>query len=447
MPKQEKLLIVAAIVAFVLLLAAMVGTVVLNSTASGTLYSAPPFALSSLISGTHRDTDEVELERYILPSCIAVPFGEKHYGISIGDNVIREIYDMLSPCLAVGLAETPVSWSNTDWLMLAENDRAVYLRYHSALPVPVLQPEDTETVAGGETLPVRELFVLLPDGDKSDCQLILRDIDGSVWQYLLQPTEPTDAVPTLSQVQTFVDGLGSHFYQCRLITQIDDTIEPVFVERMRVRDVLITPGTAVMMQENRKDDLKQLLSWFDFNPDKLSAHEEADGTQVIVEAHGIFQVQNDRLTYTATGDGGIPLQQYVGYQESYRLSDCLQAAGTLLEAVQDIHPYYLGGDADVLLTEVSQSDGRLRMVFRYAFDNLLLQGCAPAAVVEVENDRVMLAAFYTIALRSMGNFDSSYIEYGILEENTSYYDVTLTYPADKSTGSVFPAWSFVQGQK
>lgn len=445
MPKQEKLLIVAAIVAFVLLLAAMVGTVVLNSTASGTLYSAPPFALSSLISGARRDTDEVELEAYILPSCIAVPFEEKHYGISMGDNVIRELYDMLSSCLSVGLAETPVPWTNEDWLALAENERGVYLRYHSALPVTVLQLDETET--GGETLPVRELFLLLPDGDKSDCQLILRDIDGSVWQYLLQPTDPTDVVPTLSQVQTFVDGLGSHFYQCRLITQNDGTLEPVFVERMRVRDVLITPGTAVMMQENRKDDLKQLLAWFDFNPDKLSAHEEADGTQVIVESHGVFQVQSDRLTYTATSDGGIPLQQYVGYQESYSLSDCLQAAGTLLEAVQDIHPYYLGGDADVLLTEVSQSEGRLRMVFRYAFDNLLLQGCDPAVVVEVENDRVMLAAFYTIALRSMGNFDSSYIEYGILEKNTSYYDVTLTYPADKSTGSVFPAWNLVQSQR
>lgn len=453
MPRKEKLLILATLVVFVLLLIAMVGTVILNSSASGTLYSDPPFALSSLISGTERDTTAVELESYVFPSLVGVSMEEKGYGISIGDNVIRELYAMLSPCLAVGLAQTPEPLTNEDWLALAEDPRAVYLRYHSALPVSVLwQTSESKTATEflgersmdgtDEVLPVRELFLLLPDGESSDCQLILRDTTGEVWQYQYLPTED---VPTLSQVQTFVKGFSVHFYRMRLLTQADGTIEPVFVERMRVRNVLLTPGTAVMMQENRREDLEKLLVRFDFNPDKLSAHEEADGTQIIVESHGVFQVQNDRLTYTASSDGGIALQQYVGYQESYTLSDCLRAACTILEAVRDIHPYYLGGDADVILTEVSRTEGRLRMVFRYTFDNLLLEGCDPAAVIEVENDRVLLVDLYAIALRSMGDFDSSYLEYGVADwENESYEDVILTYPVDFTSGSVFPVWTFMK---
>lgn len=455
MPKQEKLLIFVAIVTFILLLVAMVGTVVLNSTASGTLYSDPPFALSSLISGTQRDIDAVELGSYVLPSFIGVSIEGKNYGISIGDNVVRELYDMLSPCLATGLSATPESLTQEMWLTLAEDTRAVYLRYHSALPVSVLWQISggySEASVTGEidpVLPVRELFLLLPDGENSDCQLILQDTDGNVWRYLCQPMEdgqPLENIPTLSQVQTFVMGLSANFYRYRLLTQVDGTLEPVFLERMRVRNVLLTPGTAVMMQENRKDDLEQLLVRFDFNPDKLSAHEEADGTQVIVESHGVFQVQNDRLTYTASSEGGVALQQYIGYQESYSLSDCLRAACTLLETVRDIHPYYLGGDADVILTEVSRTEGRLRMVFQYTFDNLPLQGCDPAAVVEVENDRVMQVELYAIALRSMGDFDSSYLECGVVDwENESYYDVTLTYPADFGSGSVFPVWTLFAG--
>ena len=76
---------------------------------------------------------------------------------------------------------------------------------------------------------------------------------------------------------------------------------------MRVRNILLTPGTAVMMQENRVDDLKKLLLNYNFNPDKLNTHEEADGTQVTVEAHGVFRMQDDRLTYTAGTDGGVRL--------------------------------------------------------------------------------------------------------------------------------------------
>lgn len=448
MPKQEKLLILATIVVFVLLLFAMVGTVVLSSSASGTLYSDPPFALSSLISGTKRDMDEVELNSYILPSFIGVSLGEeKSYGISLGDNVVRELYDMLSPCLTVGLAETPEEATAEDWLAMATDTRAVYLRYHSALPVTVLRQSDgaekPATSEGDTVMPVRELFLLLPNGEHSDCQLLLLDTDGSVWRYRCQPT---DEVPTLSQVQKFVTGLSSNFYRYRLLTQADGTLEPVFLERMRVRNVLLTPGTAVMMQENRKDDLQALLVCMDFNPDKLSAHEEADGTQVIVETHGVLQLQSDRITYTASNDGGIALQQFIGYQESYdQMPDSLRTACTIIEAIRGIHPYYLGGDADLVLTEVSRTEGRLRMVFRYAFDNLLLDGCDPAAVIEVENDRVVLVDLYAIALRSLGDFDSSYLEYGVADwEKESYYDVILTYPANFTTGSVFPVWSFVE---
>lgn len=458
MPKQEKLLILTAVVVFVLLLIAMAGTVVLNSSASGTLYSEPPFALSSLISGTERDTGEVAWGEYVLPSFIGLTPGEDGLGISIGDNVVRELYAMLSPCLAAGLSEEPEPLTEADWHAYAKSSRAVYVRYPSALPVSVLQQvarwslsetglSQTDTAGESDVLPVRELVVLLPDGENSDWQLILRDSEGGVWRYRCPLREDyPDEYPTLSQVQNFVTGLSTNFYRYRLITQPDGTYEPVFLERMRVRNVLLTPGTAVMMQENRKDDLQALLVYLDFNPDKLSAHEEEDGTQVIVETHGVLQLQSDRITYTASNDGGISLQQFIGYKESYdRLSDSLRAAGTIIEAIRDIHPYYLGGDADLILTEVSRTEGRLRMVFRYAFDNLILDGCAPAVVIEVENDRVVLVDLYAIALRSMGDFDSSYLEYGVADwEKDSYYDVILTYPADFSTGSVFPVWTFVK---
>jgi len=447
MSRTEKLLIVSVILVFLVLIAAMVLTVMLNSSASGTLYSDPPFAISSLISDVEKEAAEISPGKYILPAFVGVVSPEDGRGISIGDNIVKELYDMVAPCLAAGLSGEPEEETAENWAMLAGNSRAVYIRYHSALPVSVLQAAAADVAGmeektGGEAvMPVRELFVLLPDGQYGDCRIILRDREGTVWRYLCRPQEE---YPALSQVQSFAEGLAANFFRFRLMMQEDGSMEPVFLERLRVRNILMTPGTAVMMQENRVDDLKKLLMNYDFNPDKLNTHEEADGTQVIVESHGVFRTQNDSLTYTAGMDGGISLQHFVGYQERYSLSDSLRAAGTIIDDLRAIHPYYLGGDAEPVLTEVSLTEGQLRMVFRYAFDNLLLDGCRPAAVVITEGDKVVSVDLYATAIRSLGDFDSSFLEFGLLDWNgpTGYSDVTLTYPAAAADSNMFPVWTF-----
>ena len=449
MSRTEKLLIVSVILVFMVLMAAMVVTVMLNSSASGTLYSDPPFAISSLISGVEKESADVSPGKYILPAFMGVSPAPDGRGISIGDNVVKELYDMVAPCLAAGLSGKPEEETAVNWAMLARSSRAVYIRYHSALPVSVLQSA-AAAVTGMEedsssdgVMPVRELFVLLPDEQYGDCQVILRDIDGTVWRYLCRPQEE---YPTLAQAQSFAEGLAGSFFRFRLMQQEDGTMEPVFLERMRVRNILLTPGTAVMMQENRADDLEKLLLNYDFNPDKLNTHEEADGTLVIVESHGVFRTRSDRLTYTAGTDGGIALQHFIGYQESYTLSDSLRAAGTIIDDLREIHPYYLGGDAEPVLTEVSLADGQLRMVFRYAFDNLLLDGCRPAAIVVTEGDKVVSVDLYTTAIRSLGDFDSSFLEYGLLDWDVpaGYADVTLTYPAGLAGSNIYPVWTFYE---
>ncbi|MBQ8401467.1 MAG: hypothetical protein IJX14_06010, partial [Clostridia bacterium] len=345
MSRTEKLLIIGVVLAFALLLVLMVFSVMLNSAASGTLYSDPPFAISSLISDVERDAAEVSVGDYVLPAFIGVSTSPEGLGISIGENVVRELYTMVAPCLAAGLSAEPEADTAVNWAMLARNSRAVYIRYHSALPAAVLQGTAAALCGmaedGNDVTSVRELFLLLPDEQYGDCQVIVRDTSGNIWRYLCGKQ---GEYPTLAQAEEFVEGCASSFYRCRLVVRENGSVEPVFLERMRVRNVLMTPGTAVMMQENRVDDLKKLLQQYDFNPDKLNTHEEADGTQVVVESHGVFRTQNDRLTYTAGVDGGISLQEFIGYKERYTMSDSLQTACTIIEELRAIHPYYLGGD-------------------------------------------------------------------------------------------------------
>ncbi|MBQ8402484.1 MAG: hypothetical protein IJX14_11215, partial [Clostridia bacterium] len=62
----------------------------------------------------------------------------------------------------------------------------------------------------------------------------------------------------------------------------------------------------------------------------------------------------------------------------------------------------------------------------------------------VEDDRVISADLYAIALRAQGDFDSSYLEAGVLDrtDGTVWADVTLTYPANFANNNVYPVWTF-----
>ncbi len=433
-------------IAVLVLLALMITTVLMNSTSGGTM----PFSLSSLISDIEEENDALSMQSFVNPAFIglaplygsmgSVPEG---VGISVGDNVSAELYRMLSPWLALGLAREGIPETEQGWEDALVSSRAVYIRYHSALPAAVLQmaaalSADLPVSDIGQTVgPVQELVLLLPDVDGGNCQLLLRDIGGQVWRYICVTRGEYTGYAT---VKAFAGSFGSSFFRVTLRENEDGSREPVFLERLRVRNMLLAPGTAGMIQENRRMEYRTLLQQFDFNPDKLSIHEEGEGTQVTVEAHGILRASADRFVYTASVTGGVDLQHFIGYKENYNQTDCLAAACVILG---NLRSNYLGGDGEMFITELSRREDTTRIVIRYAFDNLLLEGCDPALVMEVRDERVVSADIYALALRSLGNFDSSYLENGIRKEAPdTVTDVTLTYPVDFTSSNIYPVWTF-----
>ena len=452
MSRGEKILVACVVLSFALMLALMVLTIAMNSAASGTLYSDPPFALSSLLSDMEDEAVAASPSDYVYPAFIGISPDPEGIGISVGDNVVRELYTMLSPCLADGLMASPIEDTDVNWEMASRSKRAVYIRYHSALPVMVLQGAAASLCGGVEkvddetVMPVREMILLLPDEHYGDCQIYVQDLEGTIWRYLCDGRRE---YPTLASVTAFSNSFSGSFFRFKLGAEGCGDTEPVFLERLRVRNMLLTPDSAVMIQENR-NHFKKLLRQFDFNPDKLSTHDENDGTQVTVESHGIFRMQSNRFIYTAGADGGIRLENFVGYKERYTPMDGLRAACTIVQNLRNIHTYYLGGDGELILTEIYVIDGILQIVFRYAFDNLLLDGCEPALIVQVANERVMLADMYTISIRSLGDFDTGYLETGVLagiaETDALYTDVTLTYPTDFESNGIYPVWVLYRKQ-
>ncbi len=444
--RQDKLLPLLVVLALVVLLTMMVATVLLSSASSGAMYHDVPFSLASLISDTGGEGDAASLADFVNPAFLGIAPMPEGMGISVGDNVSAELYRMLSPWLALGLSREGAMDTEEGWETALSDSHGVFIRYHSPLPLSVLREAAVESSGltvpdmgkSMDVAPVREVVLVLPEEDSSSCQILVRDILGQVWRYICIGR---GEFPGFATVSAFADSFGSSFFRVTLRKCSDGTREPVFLERLRVRNILLSSGTAGMIQENRMDEYRHLLRQFDFNPDKLSTHEEGDGTQVTVESHGVFRSSEERFTYTATSSGGVSLQHLVGYREEYTLSDSLRAACAILEGLRS---NYLAGDGEMFLTEVSRQKDMVRIVFRYTFDNLLLDGCDPAMVVEIRDDRVVYAEIYAIALRSLGNFDSSYLESGftaaLADEGCT--DVTLTYPVDFTSSSIYPVWTF-----
>jgi len=452
-PRQDVLLALGVVLAVACVVALTVVTVILNSAASGTLYSSPPFALDSLISDADGDSETVSLANYVVPAFIGVAPAPEGLGISVGDDVIKELYSMLSPCLASGLKGEGAPYTELGWELLRQSDRVVYIKYHSALPVSVLQgaaaavcgTEESAGAAGGRA--VRELFILLPNEQYGDCQVVLRTTDGAFLRFVCDSQEE---YPTLADIVDFTQSLRQSFFRFVLGNSKTSSTEPVFLERIRTRNILLTPDTASMMTDNLNHHKNTLLRMFDFNPDKLSTHEEADGTLVTVESHGILRIQSDRFMYTAGVDGGVPLQQLGGYRERYTLFDSLRSACTVIRNLREMYRFYMGGDADVILTGVSRQNEQIRMVFRYAFDNLLLENCDPAMVMVVENGRVMAMDIYAMGVLSYGDIQSGYMESGVLAGLTEkgITDMNLSYRVDLSVldRGIFPVWTYYKEQ-
>jgi len=443
----------AAMVVLVLL---MVYTVAMHSAASGTFHSAPPFSLSSLISDTQGDRVRDSYGSYMLPSFIGLVGGEDGQGITNGDDVLREMYTILAPCIAVGLAGEPDRVTEAYWTAVRESMTSVYVRYHSALPVSILQAGAAELcgitweLAAGQGLRCREIFILLPEEGSGDIFLVLQDEEGEIWRYHCLKNGPEE-YPVVSDVRSFIESFSNSFYRFTLGGERCKSTEPVFLEGMRVKSIKVSRNSLVAWNNNGSDYLQKILRLLDFNPDKLNAHEEADGTYVVVENHGVCRMGEDSCTYTASAQGGISLQHILGYRESYSLYDGLSAACAIADTIRSMDRHMLGGDADILLTDVFRGGERVHFVFRYFFDNIPVGGKStgsPAMEVIMEGDRLVYISLDTIAVSFMGSHNTTYLEAGILRgmasDDTIFEDVTLVYPVDYWTDVLFPVWMFTE---
>ncbi len=102
---------------------------------------------------------------------------------------------------------------------------------------------------------------------------------------------------------------------------------------------------------------------------------DTSGNRVYLNADGRLRLSHDgNIRYTASGGGGIPIAEYLGYASvggGYLLSEYLRACDRLLAQLAEFDPALGGGDAEICLftvhTAAEAEEGAGGLVLRYVY--------------------------------------------------------------------------------
>ncbi len=404
-----------------------------------------PFRMEQLTSSESGEGGEIG--GHFLPAFIGISVKGEQRGISAGHNVVNDVYALFAPVLSDVLSGEAAETDAGRFDACAAEQSFVYFRYHTPMPHQAIH-----ACAGGteetydSSVSVYEMFILPDKGFR----IFVKDADGSAWFF-------DGTYEAYFTVETLYDLLQSYQRNFADFVFTDDgTGEPQFTERVRTKNMLVTEKTASLIQE-RDEHIASFLRLMDFNPDKLYTHEESDVGYVYVENHGVFRLLEDSVEYTASAEGGISVEKYLGYygNASYSLGDYIGTACLIADRMKSMSVHYAGGDAEILLSSAfTDEKGVLTLQFVYTFDNLLLAECEPALEVSFRGGRMIAFRLYTVSARNLGTQEVSLHEEWYRDEAAAHLsegeyirDIRQVYRTDFRAESVGAEWSALVGRK
>ncbi len=411
-----------------------------------------PFDLDRLTSDDSAG-NRAEVADAILPEFIGITEDGKRYGISVSSAVMSDLYGELSAVISETVTYNNARASDEAyWLSCIDRDDSVYIRYHSELPdVVVGMLADMHTGASGVrdrvAAYIYEMFIIpSPDGSGIS-KIATKSASGDVTVYQLEGASnglvDADLVKYLrsytSSMRKFVFAHGEY-----------DTIsatEPVFAESVTTRNILTTDGTTFLIK-NTSSAINQLMRVFGLNPNKLlSTHEDSKGTLSYTDRSGVMYIHKSALEYRASEDGGIDVEDIIGYTDSMGISEYITAAYGLVDEIGAIENHCTGGSADICLVEISSKNGRVQMQFEYFYDNIIVLGPEPALTVTFESGKLTAARLYTVTIKNVGSRFETFGEWWFFDhlkrEGTVAHNVSLAYRSDYIAESVSAEWRAV----
>ena len=444
--KSDIILTVSAAVLFALLIILTVLLIgAFNRNTSGTV--KVPFDIDRITA--ERYDDDVDISEYLVPEFIGLTVNGTRYGLTASSKVMAELYRYILPVISETVRpENIKSGTVEEWNALPDAGASVYVRYHSEMPDVVIGLL-ADMFAGASAKRERvgayvyEMFILPYADGGEDIQIAARSIGGEVYFYTLKSPSAIVTKEELSKlIRSYKKSMNTFMFAGDKFPAVSVT-EPVFTADIMTRNILMTNNT-VSLIENAESELKRFMRIFSMNPDKLlNTHSEEDGTSSYIDTHGVLYLYASSFEYRAANAGGVPVEDIVGYRDKIGLYDYIYAGAKISAEIRSINKYYAGGDADMILTSVYADGGKVRLVFEYVYDNVLITDIDPAMTLEFDGGVLKKATVYALAVRYVDRSEtlSEWWFIGHLGgAETMPHNIGLAYRSDFLSESVGAQW-------
>lgn len=365
-----------------------------------------------LASGEH--TADYPDGAYLLPETILFRDGETSRMLCMSSDgamlasytkisaLLTEIFSNVSSFRSINARSAAIRWEE-----LVNSDLCLYVSYHSELPAQIIgyfTAALTGTalrIESAEPILVQELAICKTEN--GEYLAMLRASNGALYACSSwnDPSHFADLyVHSLYEleklsatVNAFVEGAFSAGYSEDLNVFSSSTV-PVLLSGMNTPKFRFSAPYFRMILDN-KENTKAFLQAFSYNPNKINRHEEASGTSVFVEEHGMLKISDSVILYTAAQNGGISASVQLGADASdMDLYNAVLYATRILDRLRAIRPQYFGGDCELILHSVSGKNGQIEIRFRYYADNLLLRN-QPGEILFVFASDTLISAEIT----------------------------------------------------
>ena len=403
-----------------------------------------PFDLSEITAD--KTVDATDISDCFLPEMIGLTVGGMRSGLVGSENTMRELYAILSPAISEALDRGAVrEGTEEEWRGLADEENSAFIRYHSELPdaVIALFADLERGIAPAETdeiFYIDEIFLIPYVNGANQSVAAARNRQGEVRIYTVtMPMEILSSEDLAAFVRSYLPSLTPFAYRVTA-----DVLQPVFSEALTVRGILMTQNTAVYAQESR-EDTNRLLRIFGLNPDKLlSMHMEEEQVSCI-GTQGALTIGTTMISYASTSEGGIGLNDLIGYADGAGIAEYVRACLILMSEIKALNRNYAGGDAGVLLESIRAEGGAVSLRFVYEYDNLVIADMPAALTAEFENGLLRDASVYTVTVGGSRSTRTQTMAewwfYRWLEnQNVEPKRASLVYRADFLSENVAAEW-------
>ncbi len=356
---------------------------------------------------------------HLLPEFIGVRYNEEYSAGIIGNtSIISEVYNYLSETVYNILGDN-VTFEKVDEEEKNDvidkcmtSERYIYIKYGNSIPRHIIHSfagasfqNHTYTRSEDNLFNVSVLFLVF---NSDELYTIAITDKNEIWKIKYSSLSWLD---DWTEFQSFFDIYATNFVEFSLAGEsfnkenymgmspfqyiIDSSIYP--------KQIMATRDSANLILMNEKD-FSSILYLFDFNPNKLSSHEEADSSVVFVESHGVLKLSNNSIIYTAQANGGLPLSDYASYRKvsEYDIYDIMEVTEEFISTISNINVHYLGGKGNINIGGVYREGQDIIVEYKYYYDNIEIDlGDADCALrFRIKGDKITGVEINTLSVYS-----------------------------------------------